>query len=116
MALRPSCNSPVPGEYVRSLLPERLWVSETAPLREGSVLSRPSLKERQQLSLLLGSQPFFPGLQDLAALVPGVSQVDNKSDFLGKRPHRRHPGILQLPRVRLPQALADTAQLLLLRE
>ncbi|KAF6131457.1 methyltransferase like 17 [Phyllostomus discolor] len=50
-----------------------------------------------------------------AALVPGVSQVDNKSDFLGKRPHRRHPGILQLPRVRLPQALADTAQLLLLK-
>ncbi|XP_036984522.2 methyltransferase-like protein 17, mitochondrial [Artibeus jamaicensis] len=49
-----------------------------------------------------------------AALVPGVSQVDNRSDFLGKRPHRRHPGILQLPSVRLPQALADTAQLLLL--
>ncbi|XP_023380474.1 methyltransferase-like protein 17, mitochondrial isoform X2 [Pteropus vampyrus] len=50
----------------------------------------------------------------LAALVPGVSQVDNKSDFLGKRPHRRHPGIMQLPRLRLPQALTDTAQLLLL--
>ncbi|XP_045057843.1 ribosome assembly protein METTL17, mitochondrial isoform X2 [Desmodus rotundus] len=49
-----------------------------------------------------------------ASLVPGVSQVDNKSDFLGKRPHRRHPGILRLPRVRLPQALAGTAQLLLL--
>lgn len=46
--------------------------------------------------------------------MPGVSQVDNNSDFLGKRPHRRHPGIRQLPRVRLPQALADTAQLLLL--
>ncbi|ELK07107.1 Protein RSM22 like protein, mitochondrial [Pteropus alecto] len=51
----------------------------------------------------------------LAALVPGVSQVDNKSDFLGKRPHRRHPGIMQLPRLRLPQALTDTAQLLLLK-
>ncbi|XP_057580614.1 methyltransferase-like protein 17, mitochondrial isoform X2 [Hippopotamus amphibius kiboko] len=50
----------------------------------------------------------------LAALVPGVSQVDNKSEFLGKRPHRRHPGILQLSRVRLPQALVDAAQLLLL--
>ncbi|XP_037358863.1 methyltransferase-like protein 17, mitochondrial isoform X2 [Talpa occidentalis] len=55
-----------------------------------------------------------PQARALAALVPGVSQVDNKSDFLGKRPHRRHPGILQLPRVRLPQALADAAQLLLL--
>ncbi|KAM7158853.1 ribosome assembly protein METTL17, mitochondrial isoform 2-T2 [Molossus nigricans] len=55
-----------------------------------------------------------PQSRALAALVPGVSQVDNKSDFLGKRPHRRHPGILQLPRVRLPQALADAAQLVLL--
>ncbi|XP_033291816.1 methyltransferase-like protein 17, mitochondrial isoform X5 [Orcinus orca] len=50
----------------------------------------------------------------LAALVPGVSQVDNKSDFLGKRSHRRHPGILQLSHVRLPQVLVDAAQLLLL--
>nr|XP_019569145.1 PREDICTED: methyltransferase-like protein 17, mitochondrial isoform X2 [Rhinolophus sinicus] len=55
-----------------------------------------------------------PQSRALAALVPGISQVDNKSDFLGKRPHRRHPGIRQLPRVRIPQALADTAQLLLL--
>uniref|UniRef100_A0A9L0S9X4 Methyltransferase like 17 n=1 Tax=Equus caballus TaxID=9796 RepID=A0A9L0S9X4_HORSE len=55
-----------------------------------------------------------PQSRALAALVPGVSQVDNKSDFLGKRPHRRHPGILRLPRVRLPQALADAAQLLVL--
>jgi ribosomal protein RSM22 (predicted rRNA methylase) len=29
-------------------------------------------------------------------------------------PHRRHPGILQLPHVRLPRALASAAQLLLL--
>ncbi|TKC37562.1 hypothetical protein EI555_012797 [Monodon monoceros] len=50
----------------------------------------------------------------LAALVPGVSQVDNQSDFLGKRSHRRHPGILQLSRVRLPQVLVDAVQLLLL--
>ncbi|XP_066133420.1 ribosome assembly protein METTL17, mitochondrial [Saccopteryx bilineata] len=55
-----------------------------------------------------------PQSRALAVLVPGVSQVDNKSDFLGKRPHRRHPGILRLPRVRLPQALTDAAQLLLL--
>ncbi|KAJ8775964.1 hypothetical protein J1605_016027 [Eschrichtius robustus] len=55
-----------------------------------------------------------PQSRALAALVPGVSQVDNKSDFLGKRPHRRHPGILQLSRVRLPQVLVDAAQLLLL--
>ncbi|XP_076983423.1 ribosome assembly protein METTL17, mitochondrial isoform X2 [Tamandua tetradactyla] len=49
----------------------------------------------------------------LAVLVPCVTQVDNKSDFLGNRPHRQHPGILQLPRVSLPQALSDAAQLLL---
>ncbi|XP_037690371.1 methyltransferase-like protein 17, mitochondrial isoform X2 [Choloepus didactylus] len=51
--------------------------------------------------------------QALAMIVPGVSQVDNNSDFLGKRPHRQHPGILQLPRVKLPHALTDAAQLLL---
>ncbi|XP_004694598.1 PREDICTED: methyltransferase-like protein 17, mitochondrial [Condylura cristata] len=56
----------------------------------------------------------LPQARALAALVPGVTQVDNKCDFLGKRPHRRHPGILQLPRVRLPQALVNAAQLLLL--
>ncbi|XP_059562518.1 methyltransferase-like protein 17, mitochondrial isoform X3 [Myotis daubentonii] len=55
-----------------------------------------------------------PRSRALAALVPGVSQVDNKSGFLGKRPHRRHPGILKLPCVRLPRALADAAQLMLL--
>uniref|UniRef100_A0A673TJK3 Ribosome assembly protein METTL17, mitochondrial n=1 Tax=Suricata suricatta TaxID=37032 RepID=A0A673TJK3_SURSU len=51
----------------------------------------------------------------LAALVPGVSQLDNNSNFLGKRPHRRHPGILQLPCVEVPEALAAAAQLLLLQ-
>ncbi|XP_045306171.1 methyltransferase-like protein 17, mitochondrial [Leopardus geoffroyi] len=56
-----------------------------------------------------------PPSRALAALVPGVSQVDNSSDFLGKRPHRRHPGILQLPCVELPKALAAAAQLLLLQ-
>ncbi|XP_008582345.1 PREDICTED: methyltransferase-like protein 17, mitochondrial isoform X1 [Galeopterus variegatus] len=55
-----------------------------------------------------------PQSRALAALVPGVTQVDNKSGFLEKRPHRQHPGILQLPHVRLPRALADAAQLLLL--
>uniref|UniRef100_A0A8D2AHJ6 Ribosome assembly protein METTL17, mitochondrial n=1 Tax=Sciurus vulgaris TaxID=55149 RepID=A0A8D2AHJ6_SCIVU len=49
----------------------------------------------------------------LAFLVPGVTQIDNRSDFLGKKPHRKHPGILQLPHVRLPQALTNTAQVLL---
>uniref|UniRef100_A0A8C7A4E5 Ribosome assembly protein METTL17, mitochondrial n=1 Tax=Neovison vison TaxID=452646 RepID=A0A8C7A4E5_NEOVI len=38
-----------------------------------------------------------PQSRTLAAVVPGISQVDNNSDFLGKTPHRRHPGILQLP-------------------
>ncbi|XP_011831600.1 PREDICTED: methyltransferase-like protein 17, mitochondrial isoform X2 [Mandrillus leucophaeus] len=55
-----------------------------------------------------------PHARALAALVPGVTQIDNKSDFLQKRPHRQHPGILNLPHVRLPQALANGAQLLLL--
>lgn len=59
---------------------------------------------------------FSRGLQAFAALVPGVSQVDNNSDFLGKKPHRKHPGILRLPHVRLPQALTNAAQLLLLGE
>ncbi|XP_029397472.1 methyltransferase-like protein 17, mitochondrial isoform X2 [Mus pahari] len=54
-----------------------------------------------------------PQFRAYAALVPGVSQVDNGSDFLGKKPHRKHPGILHLPHVQLPQALADAAQLLL---
>ncbi|MBZ3890870.1 Methyltransferase-like protein 17, mitochondrial [Sciurus carolinensis] len=49
----------------------------------------------------------------LAFLVPGVTQIDNRSDFLGKKPHRKHPGILQLPHVRLPQALTNTARVLL---
>ncbi|KAM6202771.1 ribosome assembly protein METTL17, mitochondrial [Rhynchocyon petersi] len=53
--------------------------------------------------------------RSLAALVPGVSQVDNRSDFLGKKPHRQHPGILHLRAVRLPQALVNAAQLLLLK-
>lgn len=43
MAPWPSCNSPVPGEYLLSLLSERLWVSETAPLREGALSAGPSL-------------------------------------------------------------------------
>ncbi|XP_028711918.1 methyltransferase-like protein 17, mitochondrial isoform X1 [Peromyscus leucopus] len=57
-----------------------------------------------------------PQSRAFAALVPGVSQVDNNSDFLGKKPHRKHPGILRLPHVRLPQALANAAQLLLLEK
>nr|XP_004672409.3 methyltransferase-like protein 17, mitochondrial isoform X1 [Jaculus jaculus] len=52
--------------------------------------------------------------QTLAALVPGVTQIDNQSNFLGREPHRKHPGIMHLPHVRLPPALANAAQLLLL--
>uniref|UniRef100_H0XAU8 Ribosome assembly protein METTL17, mitochondrial n=1 Tax=Otolemur garnettii TaxID=30611 RepID=H0XAU8_OTOGA len=61
-----------------------------------------------------GNQLFFSGLQALAALVPGVTRVDDKTDFLEKLHYRKHPGILKLPHVRLPQALANAAQLLLL--
>uniref|UniRef100_A0A8C7EJJ1 Ribosome assembly protein METTL17, mitochondrial n=1 Tax=Neovison vison TaxID=452646 RepID=A0A8C7EJJ1_NEOVI len=55
-----------------------------------------------------------PQSRTLAAVVPGISQVDNNSDFLGKTPHRRHPGILQLPCIKVPPALAAAAQFLLL--
>lgn len=82
----------------------------------GSALGGPSLSERPRPSPLPRELLLFPGLQALAALVPGVSQVDNESGFLGKRPHRRHPGILKLPCVRLPRALADAAQFMLLSE
>nr|XP_004482351.2 methyltransferase-like protein 17, mitochondrial isoform X2 [Dasypus novemcinctus] len=72
----------------------------------------------QRLLLVLGRgrRGFGVVLQSraFAVLVPGVSQVDNTSDFLGKRPHRQHPGILQLPCVRLPEALTNAAQLLLM--
>ncbi|XP_007537895.1 methyltransferase-like protein 17, mitochondrial [Erinaceus europaeus] len=54
-----------------------------------------------------------PRSRALSALVPGVSQVDNTSDFLGKKPHRRHPGILKLRCVQLPKALTDAARSLL---
>ncbi|XP_059036975.1 methyltransferase-like protein 17, mitochondrial isoform X2 [Mustela lutreola] len=55
-----------------------------------------------------------PQSRMLAAVLPGISQVDNNSDFLGKTPHRRHPGILQLPCIKVPPALAAAAQFLLL--
>ncbi|XP_012885156.1 PREDICTED: methyltransferase-like protein 17, mitochondrial isoform X1 [Dipodomys ordii] len=55
-----------------------------------------------------------PQSRALAVLAPGVTQIDNKSDFLGKKPHRKHPGILRLPHLRLPQTLANAAQLQLL--
>uniref|UniRef100_A0A670JL43 Methyltransferase like 17 n=1 Tax=Podarcis muralis TaxID=64176 RepID=A0A670JL43_PODMU len=48
-------------------------------------------------------------------ILPGyehVSQVDNSSDFLGKIPHRQHPGILHLKNVRLPSELVEVAQFL----
>ncbi|XP_013364039.1 PREDICTED: methyltransferase-like protein 17, mitochondrial isoform X2 [Chinchilla lanigera] len=61
-----------------------------------------------------GRRLFSPRLQALAALVPGATHVDNKSGFLGRKPHRQHPGVLQLPHVRLPPALTAAAQLLLL--
>lgn len=52
--------------------------------------------------------------QALAGVAPGASQVDNSSGFLGRRPHRRHPGVLQLPCVRVPPVLAAAARALLL--
>ncbi|XP_068953828.1 ribosome assembly protein METTL17, mitochondrial [Petaurus breviceps papuanus] len=46
----------------------------------------------------------------LSDLIPRVSQENDILDFLGKRPHRKHPGILQLSQVQLPQALVIAAQ------
>uniref|UniRef100_F6PFR6 Ribosome assembly protein METTL17, mitochondrial n=2 Tax=Monodelphis domestica TaxID=13616 RepID=F6PFR6_MONDO len=48
----------------------------------------------------------------LAVQIPRVPQENNELDFLGKKPHRKHPGILQLSRVKLPQALVTAAQCL----
>ncbi|CAI5791108.1 17, mitochondrial [Podarcis lilfordi] len=48
----------------------------------------------------------------LATVIPKVSQVDNSSDFLGKIPHRQHPGILHLKNVRLPPELVEVAHFL----
>ncbi|XP_074091048.1 ribosome assembly protein METTL17, mitochondrial [Macrotis lagotis] len=53
--------------------------------------------------------PLFRALADLS---PRVSQENDIVDFLGKRPHRKHPGILQLSQVQLPQALVTAAQYL----
>uniref|UniRef100_A0A8D2L4G8 Ribosome assembly protein METTL17, mitochondrial n=1 Tax=Varanus komodoensis TaxID=61221 RepID=A0A8D2L4G8_VARKO len=45
----------------------------------------------------------------LATVIPKVSQVDNSSDFLGKVPHRKHPGICNLKTVKLPPELVKAA-------
>ncbi|KAI2570153.1 methyltransferase like 17, partial [Homo sapiens] len=114
MVPRPWSGSPGPGECLHSLLSERLWICRDISAQRRSAPGSPRPSDCQQLSFLPGNQPTFLCLQALAALVPGVTQVDNKSGFLQKRPHRQHPGILKLPHVRLPQALANGAQLLLL--
>lgn len=105
MAPRQWRRSPVSRECLLSLLSEKLWISGIAS----------SLAKARAFPLPC-NQLFFPGLQTLAAVVPGISQVDNNSDFLGKTPHRRHPGILQLPCIKVPPALAAAAQFLLLGE
>lgn len=83
---------------------------ETTSVRGGATSAMPRAAKHLQPFC------FCRCLQAFAALVPGVSQVDNSSDFLGKKPHRKHPGILSLPHIQLPQALADAAQLLLYGE
>ncbi|XP_062994017.1 methyltransferase-like protein 17, mitochondrial isoform X2 [Elgaria multicarinata webbii] len=54
----------------------------------------------------------FSVFRGLATVIPKVSQVDNSSDFLGKIPHRKHPGILHLKSVRLPPELVEVARFL----
>uniref|UniRef100_H0XVZ3 METTL17 n=1 Tax=Otolemur garnettii TaxID=30611 RepID=H0XVZ3_OTOGA len=105
-----SSTSPVQGECLHSLLSERPWGSRDSSAPKRSELGSPSA----HAFLSAGNQLFFSGLQALAALVPGVTRVDDKTDFLEKLHYRKHPGILKLPHVRLPQALANAAQLLLL--
>ncbi|XP_069490128.1 ribosome assembly protein METTL17, mitochondrial isoform X2 [Ambystoma mexicanum] len=51
----------------------------------------------------------------LAAALNQSPQVDNTSDFLQRVPHRKHPGILHLKRVTLPQAVVEGAQALVYR-
>nr|XP_033819251.1 methyltransferase-like protein 17, mitochondrial isoform X2 [Geotrypetes seraphini] len=45
-------------------------------------------------------------------LASAVFQVDNRSEFLQQVPHRKHPGVLHMKTVKLPQKLSDAAQLL----
>ncbi|XP_020856891.1 ribosome assembly protein METTL17, mitochondrial [Phascolarctos cinereus] len=52
----------------------------------------------------------IPLSRALADLIPRASQENDILNFLGNRPHRKHPGILQLPQVQLPQALVTAAQ------
>ncbi|XP_051836324.1 methyltransferase-like protein 17, mitochondrial isoform X2 [Antechinus flavipes] len=69
---------------------------------------------RRLRSLLLGRWSCQPaGIQlsrPLTDLIPRESQENDILDFLEKRPHRKHPGILNLSQVRLPQALVTAAQ------
>ncbi|XP_077169966.1 ribosome assembly protein METTL17, mitochondrial [Paroedura picta] len=57
----------------------------------------------------------LPGVswRGLASVIPKVTQLDNSSDFLGNVPHRKHPGIVHLPAVRLPPELIKSAHFLL---
>lgn len=105
--------TPVPSKCIEEdgMLVED-WVSKDVSRRRSDLGDASDSKHLQPKH----QQPFCFFLQAYAALVPGVSQVDNGSDFLGKKPHRKHPGILHLPHVQLPQALADAAQLLLFGE
>ncbi|XP_029470801.1 methyltransferase-like protein 17, mitochondrial isoform X2 [Rhinatrema bivittatum] len=54
-----------------------------------------------------------PMTEGLASAVSQVFQVDNKSEFLEQVPHRRHPGILHMKMVKLPQEVSNSARLLL---
>ncbi|XP_074150236.1 ribosome assembly protein METTL17, mitochondrial isoform X2 [Sminthopsis crassicaudata] len=55
----------------------------------------------------------IPLSRALTDLIPRVSQENDILDFLEKQPHRKHPGILNLSQVQLPQALVIAAQRLL---
>ncbi|XP_030067248.1 ribosome assembly protein METTL17, mitochondrial isoform X2 [Microcaecilia unicolor] len=54
-----------------------------------------------------------PMAEGLASAISQVFQVDNRSEFLKQVPHRKHPGILHMKMVKLPQQLCDVARLLL---
>lgn len=52
-------------------------------------------------------------MRALSSAASGKPQLDNSSDFLSKGPHRKHPGILRMNIVHLPQEAEDAASYIL---
>ncbi|XP_063310871.1 methyltransferase-like protein 17, mitochondrial [Pelobates fuscus] len=62
---------------------------------------------------MLLSRLRFQQLRTLSTQAPGLSQLDNSTGFLSQVPHRKHPGILHLKLICLPQKAHNAVQVLL---